>query len=169
MLPPPSNAWWMWHSRTCCTSAWLYTLMISSSLVKTSTSTCSTYGWYLNGDVKNNSWQNGRSVNLAKLASSILAMLLKIEWCMLTLTKSERCELGWNLKMSRKCSSLWDWQITMLNIFIILLILLHRSLPWCLLSGNGFGVPTRMWRLISYGSSYVTHLCYVCLTYHIVL
>ena len=57
----------------------------------------------------------------------------------------------------------------MLNTSVILLILLHRSLPWCLLSGNGFGVPTRMWHLSSYGSSYVTQLCYVCLTYHVVL
>ena len=166
MLLPPSNAWWIWRSKTCCTSAWLYTLMISSSLVKTSTST---YDWFLNGYVKNNSWQNGRSVNLARLTLSILAMLLRMEWCTLTLTKSAQCKLGRNLKTSRKCSSLWDLQITMLNTFVILVTLLHHSLPWCLLSGNGFGVPTRMWRLISYSSSYVTHLCYVCLTYHVVL
>ena len=169
MLPPPSNAWWTWCFSTSCTSAWLYTLMISSSLVKTLTSTCNTYGWYMNSYVRNNSWQNGRSVNLAKLASSILAMLLRMERCMLTLTKSPQCELGQNLKMSRKCSSLWDWQITMLSTFVILLVLLHRSLPWCHLSGSGFGVPNRMWHFTSYGNSYVTHQCYGCLTYHVAL
>ena len=74
-----------------------------------------------------------------------------------------------NLKISKKCSSLWDWLITMRKTFVILLILLHCSRLWCLLSGNGFGVPTMIWHLISYGGSYVTHLCYVCLTYYIVL
>ena len=92
-----------------------------------------------------------------------------MEQCALTLTNSARCKLGRNLKMSRKCSSLWDWQISMINTFVILLILLHCSLSWCLLCSNEFGVLTRMRRLISYGSSNVTHLCYVCLTYHVAL
>ena len=34
--------------------------------------------------------------------SSILAMLLRMEQCTLTLTKSAQCELGQNLKMSKK-------------------------------------------------------------------
>ena len=157
MLPPPSNASWTWHSRTYCTSAWLYTLMISLCLVRKLTSTCSTCDWSSNGYVRKSSWQSGRSVNLVKLVLSSLAILLKMEQCTLTLTKSTRCKLSWNQKMSRKCSSLWDWQITMLNTFVILLILPHYSHPWCHLSGNGFGVPTRMWRLTGYGSSYVTY------------
>ena len=169
MLLPPSKAWWIWRSKTCCTSVWLYTLMISSSLVKTLTSTYSTCGWFLNGYVRKNSWQSGRSVNLVKLTSSILAMLLRIEWFILTLTKSARCKLGRNHTTSRKCSNFWAWQIIMLNTSVILLILLDRSLPWWHLSGNGFSVPTRMWCLTSYGSSYVTHQCYGCLTYHVVL
>ena len=83
---------------------------------------------------------------------------------MLTLTRLRPYILGRNRPLSRSCNNFLAWQITMRNIFVIMLILLHRWWTSQVPSDLGSGVLSRTAHLSSFVNYYVTLLFCACLT-----